>query len=112
LEDGYNKRWQAIVNFGKWITTDESRVAGWYHHSVMTIGQEPKLIRTGATLQTVCVTHGPLSTNKSFARTYGGKGDEDINRHHKHTVTKLKMVSLYSFMLDLALCGDGFCTYE
>jgi hypothetical protein len=35
LEDGYNRRWQAIVNPGKWITTDESRVAGWYH-SVMT----------------------------------------------------------------------------
>jgi hypothetical protein len=28
LTDGYNKRWQAIVNSGKWITTDESRVAG------------------------------------------------------------------------------------
>jgi hypothetical protein len=24
LEDGYDRRWQAIVNFGKWITTDES----------------------------------------------------------------------------------------
>jgi hypothetical protein len=25
LEDGYNnKRWQDIVHFGKWITTDES----------------------------------------------------------------------------------------
>jgi hypothetical protein len=24
LEDRYNKRWQAIVNFGRWITTDES----------------------------------------------------------------------------------------
>jgi hypothetical protein len=35
LEDGYNKRWQFIVNPGKWITTDESRVAGWYH-SIMT----------------------------------------------------------------------------
>jgi hypothetical protein len=43
LEDGYNMRWQATVNFGKWITTDESRVAGWYH-SVMTIGPEPKPI--------------------------------------------------------------------
>jgi hypothetical protein len=69
LEDGNNKRWQAIVNFGKWITTDESRVAGWYH-SVMTIGPEPKPIRTGATLHTVCVTHGPLSTYKLFARVY------------------------------------------
>jgi hypothetical protein len=74
----YNKRWQGIVNFGKSITTDESRVAGWYH-SVMTIGPEPKPIRTGATLHTVCVTHGLLSTYKLFARTYGGKGNEDIN---------------------------------
>ena len=93
------KRWQAIVNFGKWITTDESRVAGWYH-SVMTCGPEPKPIRTGATLHTVCVTEGPLSTYKLFARTYGGKTDEDMNKRNEHTVTKLKMVSLYDFMLD------------
>ena len=37
VEDAYNRRWQAIVNFGKWITADESRVAGWYH-SVITCG--------------------------------------------------------------------------
>jgi hypothetical protein len=107
LEDGYNKRWQAIVNFGKWITTDESRVAGWYH-SVMTIGPEPKPIRTGATLHTVYVTDGSLSAYKLFARTYGGKGDEDINRHNKHTVTELKMVSLYDFMLD-PFKNNGHC---
>jgi hypothetical protein len=99
LEDGYNKQWQAIANFGKWITTDESRVAGWYH-SLMTIGPELKPIQTGATLHTVCVTHGPLSTYKLFARVYGGKYDEDIDRHSKNTVTKLKMLSLYDFMLD------------
>jgi hypothetical protein len=93
LEDGYDKRWQAMVNFGKWITTDESRVAGWYH-SVMTIGPEPKPIQTGATLHTVCVTRGPLSTYKLFARVYGGKYNEDIDRHNINTVTKLKMVSL------------------
>jgi hypothetical protein len=82
------------VNPGKWITTDESRVAGWYH-SVMTIGPEPKSIRTGATLHTVCITNGPLiSTYKLFARVYGGKGDDDINIHNEHTATKLKMVSL------------------
>ena len=66
----------------------------------MTIGPEPKPIRTGATLHTVCVTHGPLSTYKLFARVYGGKYDQDIDRHNKNTVTKLKMVSLYDFMLD------------
>jgi hypothetical protein len=33
----------------------------------MTIGPEPKPIRTGATLHTICVTDGPLSTYKLFA---------------------------------------------
>jgi hypothetical protein len=74
-------------------------VAGWYH-SVMTVGPEPKPIRTGATLHTVCVTDGPLATYKLFARVYGGKYDQDIDRHNKNTVTKLKMVALYDFMLD------------
>ncbi|OEU11342.1 hypothetical protein FRACYDRAFT_245661 [Fragilariopsis cylindrus CCMP1102] len=41
LEDGYSK----------WITTDESQVAGWYY-SVITIGPAPKPIQTGATLDT------------------------------------------------------------
>jgi hypothetical protein len=62
----------------------------------MTIGLEPKPIRTGATLHTVCITKGPLSTYKLFARVYGGKSDEDINIHNPHTISKLKMVSLYN----------------
>jgi hypothetical protein len=93
------QRWQAIVNPGKWITTDERRVAGWYH-SVMTIGTEPKPIQTGATLHTVRITNGPLSTYKLFARAYGGKGSEDINVHNEHTATKLKMTSLYNLIID------------
>eukprot|EP00956_Cyclotella_meneghiniana_P043310 scaffold263758_cov139-Cyclotella_meneghiniana.AAC.1 len=28
IEDGYNRRWKEIVNFGRLITADESRVAG------------------------------------------------------------------------------------
>ncbi|OEU07069.1 hypothetical protein FRACYDRAFT_252180 [Fragilariopsis cylindrus CCMP1102] len=97
LEDGYNKRWRAIVNFGKWITTDESRVGGWYH-SCMTIGPEPKPIRTGATIHTVCITTGPLSTFKLFARVYGGQFDEDIPEINDYG--KYKMISLYDLMLD------------
>ena len=31
---------------------------------------------------------------------YGGKADQDINIHNRHTVKKLKMVSLYDFMLE------------
>jgi hypothetical protein len=95
----YLKRWPAIVNPGRWITTDESRVAGWYH-SVMTIGPDPKPIRTGATLHTACITKGPLATYKLFARVYGGEGDDDINRRNEHTATHLKTVSLFDFMLE------------
>jgi hypothetical protein len=52
---------------------------------------------------------------------YGGKGDEDINVHNEYTATKLKMVSLYNFMLesfkhkghcvvmDSAYMGDTMC---
>ena len=29
VEDGWNSRWQKIVNLGKWLTMDESRVTGW-----------------------------------------------------------------------------------
>jgi hypothetical protein len=87
----------------------------------MTIGPEPKPIRTGATLHTVCITNGPLHTYKLFARVYGGKSDEDINVHNEHTATKLKMVSLYNLMLhpfkekghcvvmDSAYMGDAMC---
>jgi hypothetical protein len=74
----------------------------------MTIGPEPKLILTGATLHTFCPTKGPLSTYKLFARTYGGKGDKDINVHNPCTVTKLNMVSLYDLMLD-PFKGVGHC---
>ncbi|OEU11447.1 hypothetical protein FRACYDRAFT_245186 [Fragilariopsis cylindrus CCMP1102] len=90
---------QYCVNPSRWITTDESRIAGWYH-SCMTIGPDPKPIRTGATLHTVCITQGPLSSYKLYARVYGGKDDQDMNVHHKHTVKRAKMVSLYDFMLE------------
>ena len=99
LEDAYNKQWQSIMTFGRWVTADESRVAGWYH-SPMTIGPEPKPIRTGATLHTLCVTKGPLRTYKPFARAYGGKTDGDLDGVNEHTVTTQKWVNLYDIMLD------------
>ncbi len=74
----------------------------------MTIGPDPKPIRTGATLHTACVTKGPLATYKIFARVYGGDGDQDINRKNPHTVSRLKMVSLFDFMLH-AFKGKGHC---
>ena len=78
LEDAYNRKWQSLVTFGKWVTADESRVAGWYH-SPMTVGPEPKPIRTGATMHSLCVTKGRLRTYKLFVRVYGGRADTDLN---------------------------------
>ena len=56
----------------------------------MTIGPEPKPIRTGATIHTVCITTGPLSTYKLFARVYGGKYDQDVDKWHKHISCEAK----------------------
>ena len=90
----------------------------------MTIGPDPKPIRTGATLHTVCITKGPLRSYKLFAWVYGGATDEDMDVHNPHTVTKLKMVSLYDFMLDpfkhkghnlvmdSAYMGDAMCQFS
>ena len=55
----------------------------------MTIGPEPKPIRTGMTLH-LCVTKGPLRTYKLFVRVYGGKSDEDLNTKHNNTATLQK----------------------
>ena len=38
-------------------------------------------------------------TDSANCWVYGGKSDEDINVHNHHTVTRLKMVSLYDSML-------------
>ena len=67
VKDGFNKWWQEIVNLKKWMTADESCVARWYK-SMMTCGPEPKPIRTGVTVHTLCATKGPLKMyNKLFA---------------------------------------------
>ena len=98
-EDGYNNRWQEVVNFGKWMTADESQAAGWYK-SMMTIGPDPKPIRTGATLHTLCVTEGPLATYKLFSRVYGGKSDDDLNnKQQENTSTLQKWINLNNIML-------------
>ena len=72
-------------------------------------GPEPKPIQTGATLHTLCVTHGPLSTYKVYARVYGGAKDEDLsNTKHANTSNLQKWVNLYNLMLSL-FKGKGRC---
>jgi hypothetical protein len=81
VEDAFNARWKELVTYGLHITFDESRVAGWYKSSI-TIGPEPKPIRTGATLHSMCVTFGPLASFKLHVRVYGGREDEDMNKQN------------------------------
>lgn len=49
IDDRYNYRWEKCLDFGKWVTTDESHVDGCYKFSI-TVGPEPKPKRTGATM--------------------------------------------------------------
>lgn len=77
LEDAHCGRWQDLVDFGKWITADESRIAGWCESST-TIGPEPKPVRTGATLHTLCISKGSLQSCELCAWTHGGKSDAEL----------------------------------
>ena len=99
VEAGVNKRWQEVINFGRWMTVDVSQVAGWYK-SMMICGPKPKPIRTGTMLHTLCITHGPLSTYKLFAQVHGGGKDDYINSKHKNTSNLQKWVTLYNLMLE------------
>ena len=107
VEDAFNARWKAAVIFGRRLTMDESRTPGWYHGPI-TQGPEPKPVRTGATMHTVCVTDGPLATYKLHARTFGGKTDEDLQSRHENVVTTQKWVNLMDIILD-EFKGNGHC---
>ena len=89
------------------MTTDESRAADWYH-SVIMIEPEPKPVQTDATIHSLCVTCGPLRTNKHFVRVYRGKIDEDLDTKHQNTAILQKWVNLYDIMLD-NYEGKGHC---
>ena len=98
IEDGFNRRWKEVVNFGRWITADERRVAGWYKLAI-TIGPEPKPIRTGATMHSICVTKGDLASFKLHCRVYGGKTnggktDKGLSHVGNNTATTQKWVTL------------------
>ena len=72
------------------------------------MGPEPKPIRTGATVHSICITFGKLSTYKLHCRVYGGKSDEDLSKQHNNTATTQKWVNLFDEMLD-AFKGKGHC---
>ncbi len=77
---------------------DESQTPGWYH-GLITQGPEPKLVCTGATMHTICVTDGPLAMYKLHAWTFGGKTDGDLQFRHINTITMQKWVNLMLVLL-------------
>lgn len=87
------QRWQQCVKFGRWIATDESRVAGWYH-SACTYSSNAKPIQMGATLHSIAVTRGKPIFYKLYARTYGGASDDNIQGWHEHTAKEPKFCNL------------------
>ena len=99
LEQAYCKRWRECINMEKWICMDESRVKGWYH-SCMTIGPDPKPIRTGATAHTACVGEGPLESYKVWTRWYGGAADTKLKAVNEHTSTALVWINLFDHFLE------------
>ena len=99
IEDGFNDAWMKHIILGKYITFDESRIVGWYS-SAITMWPEPKSIRTGATVHSMCVTFGPLATYMLKVRTYGGKTDEDLNKKSRNIGTVQKFVNLLDMFLD------------
>jgi hypothetical protein len=107
FKDGFNTRWKECVEFGKWLTFDESRVASWYH-SPITQEPDPKPIRTGATIHSLAITHGNLASYKVHIRVFGGKTDGDLGKENDNTVTIQKWVNLLSVMLD-AFKNKGHC---
>ena len=108
VEDAFNAVWKFHVLFGKDLTFDESRLAGWFH-SGMTIGPEPKPIRTGATMHSMCVTSGALASYMLHVRSYGGKHNKDLNRTTENTGTTQKFINLLEEFLDPWFVGRGCC---
>ena len=98
VEDSHNDSWKEHILFGEDATYDESRCAGWYPGG-LTKGPEPKPIRTGATLHSMCVTKGPLSTYLLHVRVYGGKNDEDLNKVTGTVGTVQKFINLLEMFL-------------
>ena len=93
VKDAFNKKWKECVTFGKWLTFNEIRVAGWYH-SPITCGPEPKSIRTVAMIHSLCVKKGPLASYKVHVRVYGVKSDEELSQSSTHTGTVQKWFNL------------------
>jgi hypothetical protein len=107
FKDGFNRRWKECVMFGRWLTFNESHVAGWYHSPIMQ-GPDPKPICTGTTIHLLAITHGNLASYKVHVRVFGGATDGDLGKDNENTVTTQEWVNLLSLMLD-KFKNNGHC---
>ena len=107
IEDAFNVRSKVSVICGCLLTMGESHTPGWYH-GPLTQGPEPKPVCTGATMHTICMTDGPLATNKLHARTFGGKTDNNLQSRHINVVMMHTWVNFVSPLLD-NFKGKGHC---
>ena len=100
VEDAFNKRWKELVTYGLHIIFDESSVACWVKSSI-TMGPDPKPVRTGATIHLICITFRPLSTYKLHVCAYGGREDKEMNKKTKNVKghSKQKFINLLETFL-------------
>ena len=66
---------------------------------MITCWPEPKPIRTGATLHSLCITKGRLDKFKLHARVYGGAKDDNFDGIHNNPANLQKLVNLYDLIL-------------
>ena len=75
----------------------------------MTVGPEPRLIRTRATMHLMCVTEGALASYMLHVGTYRSKHDKDLNRTTENTVTTQKVINLLEEILNPWFVRRGCC---
>jgi hypothetical protein len=107
FKDGFNRQWKECLILRRWLTFDESRVAGWYHSSI-TQGPDPKPICTSATIHSLAIMHRNLALYKVHIWVFGGATDKDLGKQNKNTVTTQKWVNLLSLMLN-NFKNNGHC---
>ncbi len=72
FKDGFNCWWKEwCPMFGRWLTFNESHVAGWYHDAI-TQGPDPKPICIGMKIYLLAIRHSNLPLYKVHVHVLGG----------------------------------------
>ena len=65
---------------------------------MMTCGPKPKPIHIGATLHTLCINKGQLTTFKVHVQVNGGLKDNNLQGTYQHTPNLEKWINLYNLI--------------